>query len=231
MGSRCQPAAKAPSQPIQVEHAADVNYAQAGRNLIQQAKKSSVHSANVTTSVGAPPGRYDAANAIWEHPSTHAVLFVGNAACASCLDTLTKIGVRRVVFCQEEGEGKCHFETDSSFEYLRYPIGRHRGDPLSTKDPLRYFDPLFSFVERNLSEGQNVLIHCLAGAHRAGTAGIACLMHFGHLDMPTAVKVAQQRRPAICPIGGFPPLLKALEAAEADAARSVTTAATPESAA
>ena len=40
-----------------------------------------------------------------------------------------------------------------------------------------FFRPLFEFVTSNLEAGNNVLIHCLAGAHRAGTAGVACIMH------------------------------------------------------
>jgi len=46
-----------------------------------------------------------------------------------------------------------------------------------------------------------VIIHCLAGAHRAGTAGVACLMHLADLDRATATTIAQTARPAINPIG------------------------------
>ena len=42
--------------------------------------------------------------------------------------------------------------------------------------------PLFDFVDSKLGAGESVLIHCLAGAHRAGTAGTACLMHLCAID-------------------------------------------------
>ena len=58
-----------------------------------------------------------------------------------------------------------------------------------------YFAPLFQFVEGELSAGNNVLIHCLAGAHRAGTAGVACLMHLCDLDMQTAASAQTQFAP------------------------------------
>jgi protein-tyrosine phosphatase len=51
-----------------------------------------------------------------------------------------------------------------------------------------YFRLLFDFVENELKSGRNVLIHCLAGAHRAGTAGVACLMHFCRLESKEAVR-------------------------------------------
>ena len=56
-----------------------------------------------------------------------------------------------------------------------------------------------------------MLIHCLAGAHRAGTAGVASLMHLCGFDARTATRIAQTARPAINPIGSFPDLLAALE--------------------
>ena len=69
-----------------------------------------------------------------------------------------------------------------------------------------------------------MLVHCLAGAHRAGTTGIISLMHFqvegddkdedegdeDHedilvqgLDSSEAIKRAKSRRPIIEPIGDF----------------------------
>lgn len=46
---------------------------------------------------------------------------------------------------------------------------------------INYFKPLFDFIDEAIKNGDNVLIHCLAGAHRAGTVGIACLMHYAEL--------------------------------------------------
>lgn len=82
--------------------------------------------------------------------------------------------------------------------------------PAQTRE---YFEPLFAFVEQELAAGNNVLIHCLAGAHRAGTAGVACLMHLCDLEPSTAITIAQTARPAINPIGDFPKLLAALDKA------------------
>ena len=58
-----------------------------------------------------------------------------------------------------------------------------------------------------------MLIHCLVGAHRAGTTGIAFLMHAEGLDLLTAAAAAAGCRSIIEPIGGFPALLARLESA------------------
>merc|ERR1711957_724569 len=134
-------------------------------------------------------------------------------------------------FCQDD-DGAMKFRSLPEFRYLPYPIGRWRdgkyspgvavgwrGDKFygkvlgSTASIRAFFAPLFEFVSGELEAGQNVLIHCLAGAHRAGTAGIACLMHLGDFDRETATSVARAARPAINPIGDFPRLLAALETA------------------
>ncbi len=57
-------------------------------------------------------------------------------------------------------------------------------------------------------------IHCLAGAHRAGTTGVACLVHYAKMDVPTAIVVAKRCRPIIDPIGQLPEFLNRLRRAE-----------------
>ena len=104
-------------------------------------------------------------------------------------------------------------ETNKEFLYLRYPIGTHYSSPFdmaTDEGILRYFCPLFSFIESVTSNGKNVLVHCLAGAHRAGTTGCAWLMYSMDLSVADAIKLAKERRDAINPIGSFPELLDQL---------------------
>ena len=42
---------------------------------------------------------------------------------------------------------------------------------------LRFFHPLIHFIEEVTGKGKNVMIHCAAGAHRAGSTAIAWLMY------------------------------------------------------
>lgn len=213
------------------------DYAQAGRDLLER----------VNLRLDGAPARYAPANPIYEHRSTGAQLFVGNATLAADRAGLTKLGITRIVFCQDR-DGRMHFTKDPTIEYLPYKIGRWRewtvptatetvdsvlsslgavraaADPrpvyLSTmvqepetyaKEVAAFFYPLFDFVRSNLDAGNNVLIHCLAGAHRAGTAGVACIMHLCGLNTREAITIAKTARPAIDPIGDFPKLLRALE--------------------
>lgn len=128
-------------------------------------------------------GAYESADAIWRHPVTGALLFVGDKIFAHSAAALAKAKVSRIVYCQGT-DGSCPFENDAAFRYLNFPIGefRSRRDHLELvkggDSTLRFFDPLFAFVGFEMARGNNVLIHCLAGAHRAGTCGVACLMHF-----------------------------------------------------
>ena len=69
---------------------------------------------------------------------------------------------------------------------------------------LRYFHPLFNYINQVVSNGQNVLIHCLAGAHRAGTAACSWLIFANNLSVKDAIKLGKSKRSAIDPIGSFP---------------------------
>ena len=83
----------------------------------------------------------------------------------------------------------------------------------STEGVLKFFQPTFQWIDRALENGHNVLIHCLAGAHRAGTTAIAYLMHRAKLDVRSAIISAKLCRPIISPIGSFPNLLIRLDMA------------------
>jgi protein-tyrosine phosphatase len=69
----------------------------------------------------------------------------------------------------------------------------------TTDGVLKIFQPTFEWIDRALENGHNVLIHCLAGAHRAGTTAIAYLMHKVKLDLRSAIISAKLCRPIIHP--------------------------------
>jgi protein-tyrosine phosphatase len=73
---------------------------------------------------------------------------------------------------------------------------------------------MFDFIEEAISRGESVLIHCLAGAHRAGTTGVSCLIHFAHLPAKDAIVIAKRCRPIIDSIGHLTEFLHRLEHAE-----------------
>jgi hypothetical protein len=104
--------------------------------------------------------------------------------------------------------------------------------PLTSTD---YTGSLFDFIEEAVAGGNNVMVthcdlhfppqplpplpspfqvHCLAGAHRAGTTGCACLIHFAGMDVRTAIASAKKCRPIIDPIGALPQFLDRLYAAK-----------------
>jgi len=72
-------------------------------------------------------------------------------------------------------------------------------------------------VSDALDNGHNVLIHCLAGAHRAGVVGVACLMFLKDLDAVPATNEAHEIRSCIDPSFdgcGFDKLLLKLQRAQ-----------------
>ena len=79
---------------------------------------------------------------------------------------------------------------------------------------LRFFEEkCHGWILQQLDAGRNVLVHCLAGAHRAGTTGVSFMMRQGRMDAATAIKVAKRLRPVVDPFGQLHELLTRLEKA------------------
>ena len=55
--------------------------------------------------------------------------------------------------------------------WRREVLGRNGGE-LGT-----WLKPVLEFINDVINRGQSVLVHCLAGAHRAGTTGMEKLLH------------------------------------------------------
>mmetsp|Transcript_70958 Transcript_70958/g.229733 ORF Transcript_70958/g.229733 Transcript_70958/m.229733 type:complete len:350 (+) Transcript_70958:28-1077(+) len=159
---------------------------------------------------------YNEADAIWEHPTTGARLYVGSEGLAQSREKLQALGVTCIVRCLDLDGTPGAFEGDSSFEYLHFPISwwKRTGQCHSHKGIARILAPLLGFVAKSLEDSRSVLVHCLAGAHRAGTAGTVCLMHLCQLDDTSALCVARAARPCIDPIGHLGPLLRRLRRAQ-----------------
>ncbi|CAJ1948975.1 unnamed protein product [Cylindrotheca closterium] len=192
-----------------------VDYDNEGRKLLAR-----VH---LETNDDAPTKSWRKLNAkstlIYRDPRTGGTVHVGNAAAAGSVDLLDGMGqCRKIVYCQGSSKFEQRpFRDDPDFEYFHFPIAQWKRDVghANCNDPVsvaQHFQPLFDFLDHELKAGNAVLIHCLAGAHRAGTTGIASLMHLTGMNAKQATKTAQSLRPVINPrIGDFPKLLKLLE--------------------
>ena len=113
------------------------------------------------------------------------------------------------------------FEGDARFEYRRFPVSRWRTEVNTDEDVIRYFEEgCHAWIAQNLEAGRNVLVHCLAGAHRAGTTGVSFMMREGRYNADTAIRLAKALRPVIDPFGSLLELLERLERAYAASGRA-----------
>jgi predicted protein tyrosine phosphatase len=159
---------------------------------------------------------YRSMDPIYTDQETGGKIFVGNDSAARAADQHAE-RITHVVNCTEELKNYC--ASNRSMRYLRLNISYWQscGDsraPLPTTDAkvMAWLeDTLFPFVDGCLAKGENVLVHCLAGAHRAGTTGVLLLMQKTGMPAAEATKAAKVLRPAINPIGDFPLLLQRFE--------------------
>lgn len=144
-------------------------------------------------------GGYNQLDPVLAHPTTGAKLFIGSGNAAFDRTVLDKHGITAVVCCAEELE---FFHADcEQFSYHRiHPLEwDDTPDTKSAAGVIRFFEPTFTFVDTALSAGRGVLVHCFAGAHRAGTVGVACVMRFSGGSLDESLAHAKRCRPAVDP--------------------------------
>ncbi|CAJ1385258.1 unnamed protein product [Effrenium voratum] len=156
---------------------------------------------------------YHNLDAVWQHPTTGAQVFIGNATASSQREILRKNRVTHIVNCTSDMSNT--FDGDPAVAYFRFDIYKFFSalDLRSHRGVLEFFLPVFQWIDEAVSSGHSVLIHCLAGAHRAGTTGVAYVMHAADLDHQTAIVACKRCRPAVDPIGDLTTLLAQLDAA------------------
>jgi len=218
---RTQPAgarARADSQPRQRK----ADYDDEARKLFEK--------------LGLPPdgsnargSAYNDADIVYRHPNG-ACFFIGNQSIASNKEELKRLKIFKIVNCQEPQAKNVH-ENDPYFEYMRpnFSISLWQYNPKNRTPEglMEYMSNLFEWVDARLNKGHNVMVHCLAGAHRAGTAGTAYVMYKGGLDKKSALTAVQACRPFVDPIYDFKDLLEILEVALRSRSASRSSVAAP----
>jgi hypothetical protein len=160
-------------------------------------------------------GQWNPTDPIYRHPTGGGTIYVGNQTAAENLAYLQQLGVTRVVNCTTGASRIPNFHEGRGMMYYTFTISNWQTCVNATHaSVLAFANPMFAFIEEAISQGDSVLVHCLAGAHRAGTTGCACLMHFAGMDVPTAIRTAKRCRPIIDPIGQLPEFLVRLHRAK-----------------
>lgn len=154
--------------------------------------------------------KYSRLNRIWPvHHADRGECYVGGIQAAQDEETLRQKGITHVVNCMQRPS----LNTIKDVKYLNFDIENWHyalPKPIKMNDSaedsaanaaavLALFQPVFDFVDGAIASGTGCLIHCFAGAHRAGTTGVAFLMHTERLSAEAALALAERMRPVIAP--------------------------------
>ena len=203
---------KALKRKVAAAEASCTDYDEAARQLFKRLNLSP--SGDATVGDGATVDRYNNLDAVWSDPKTNAKVYIGNLSAAKSETVLLRHGIKHIVNCQDLSARNFH-ETNPQFHYLRFPVAHWFEEGLEThEDVLAYFHRCHGWIQEALDGGSSVLIHCLAGAHRAGTTGVSWLMHAAQMDRATATAAARQLRSVVDPFGHLIQILEKLEAAQ-----------------
>ncbi|CAL1152251.1 unnamed protein product [Cladocopium goreaui] len=144
---------------------------------------------------------YHNLDAVWKHPTSGGQVFIGNATASSQRGILQRNNITHIVNCTSDLPNA--FEGDGKVAYYRFDIYKFFSvlDLRTNRGVFEFFHPVFQWIDEAVNSGQSVLIHCLAGAHRAGTTGVAYVMHAADLEHQTAISACKRCRPVVDPIG------------------------------
>ena len=173
--------------------------------------------ARLNIDCGGNRDKYRNVDAVYKHPTTGASLYIGNQTAARSESVLVGEKIFHIVNCQDASAAN-FFEADPRFAYKRFPVSHWwREEGVDTHaGVLAFFENgCHAWIADALESGHNVMVHCLAGAHRAGTTGVSFMMREGRFDATTAIKLAKYQRPIVDPFGQLHELLTRLEAAYA----------------
>eukprot|EP00040_Diaphanoeca_grandis_P010647 m.54593 g.54593 ORF g.54593 m.54593 type:complete len:249 (+) comp21938_c0_seq1:250-996(+) len=145
-------------------------------------------------------GRYSNLDPVWKDVKSGGIVYVGNSTAASSLHILREHRITKVVNCtdtlplyHQSGPRR-----DLSIEYFRFDLYKLFAKQMrNSTATAAHFQPVFAWIDEAISQGENVLIHCLAGAHRAGCTGVAYVLHVTNLSAKDAIKVCTKARSAI----------------------------------
>ena len=146
-------------------------------------------------------------------------LFLGSYDCAKqgMLLQLRQKKICRIVNCTQRCTS-CHVN-EEAFEYCLVNVVDD-----TTSQIHEHFDKATTFIEDNLCQGRNVLVHCRAGVSRSSTIVIAYLMRYCLISVSSsssssssssrlddAYLWAKNKRPVVQPNSGFWQQLKTYE--------------------
>eukprot|EP00300_Choanocystis_sp_HF-7_P018539 c20068_g1_i3.p1 GENE.c20068_g1_i3~~c20068_g1_i3.p1 ORF type:complete len:240 (+),score=50.57 c20068_g1_i3:25-744(+) len=189
---------------------ASTNYDEEAKKLFRQLNLGEDGNANSATSLPREdtPSAYRNLDLVWCHPTSQGKVYCGNLTAARSLPILTSHGITHILNCQERDSQNFH-EEDPTFTYKRMPVATWFSS--EQRQVAAKFLEHLAFVTEAVEHGHNVLIHCFAGAHRAGTATVAFLMLTCRWPSDVALQAARLCRPVIDPYGMLMHLLKIFE--------------------
>ena len=145
----------------------DVDYDKAGEEVLKELGIDA-----------ATPCEDDCLNPLYQH-GTRGVLYVGDQRAAKDDLILDRLNIVSVVNCTHNMRNWY----PGKYRYYKFPLGKWRQESGGGEDGVKKFlDPMLAFLEDSLESGGSILLHCLAGAHRAGIAGVMALMFFRQIS-------------------------------------------------
>ena len=183
-----------------------LNFDRQGESLLAQI---AIQEKNIHERLGSVCGsKFHPINLIFEDKKTGGRVYCGNLSAATSSNILQENNISNVIDCRarpDSTELPCIQRHNFPVENWVETVKQRRCSVLE------YMRPTLDFLDTAVARGESTLVHCLAGAHRAGTASVAYLMHRLGMTRLEATDLAKSRRSVINPFGRLVTFLEVLQ--------------------
>lgn len=143
-------------------------------------------------------------------------LFISNWETSNNTNIINSYNIKAVITLTSfnKPESIINFYRNNNIDFLFIKI-----DDSPYENIYQYFDLTFSFIDKYISQNQNVLVHCMAGISRSSTIILNYILRKMYMSntnklcpckmVEYSLQIARNRRPFINPNQGFKSQLKA----------------------
>lgn len=137
---------------------------------------------------------------VWDAHEILPGLYLGSVDCMYCAPSFGALNIKGCVSVLNECEVKMIRPEVKALKikWLHIPIDDDPGQAL-----FDFFAKSCKFIEKRLSKGDSVLVHCWAGASRSVTLVCAYLVLVHKYDVDSALKFVKEKRSKALPNIGF----------------------------
>lgn len=121
-------------------------------------------------------------------------LYLGNINASKDVEFFKNKNIKAVLNCSKDIPNSFINDKDKNIEYLRIPVDDSLQE-IDFEKMYKYMPKIVNFIDKHISKGNNILVHCYAGRQRSAISVAGYLTSKRKMSPKQACKFILERRP------------------------------------